>query len=76
MFWNLETPMTFASNTLFHSRSMIAKFPNDHHNFMGDNLEIICLFQSAEIERLTEFLDDYKFRYFFQHLRYREIERR
>lgn len=42
---------------------MIAKLPGDRDHFMGDNLEIVCLFQSAEIERLCEFLDDYKFRY-------------
>lgn len=31
---------------------MIAKVPGDKKNFMGDYLEIVCLFQAAEIERL------------------------
>lgn len=30
---------------------------------MGDHLEVICLFQAAEIERLTDFLEIYKFKY-------------
>mgnify|MGYP000959730189 FL=1 len=28
-------------------RSMIAKVPGDKKNFMGDYLEIVCLFQAA-----------------------------
>jgi hypothetical protein len=39
---------------------MIAKMPGDKKVFMGDHLELVCLLQSAEIERITEFLDDYK----------------
>lgn len=35
---------------------------------MGSNIELVCLLQAAEIERLCEFLEDYK-------LRFREIER-
>lgn len=30
---------------------------------MGDNLELICLFQAAEIERLIDNLDQYKLKY-------------
>lgn len=43
-------------------RSMIAKLPGGG-TFMGSHLEVICLLQAAEIERLTDFLDIYKFRY-------------
>lgn len=38
---------------------MIAKLPGGN-KFMGENLELIVLFQGAEIERLTESLEDYK----------------
>jgi hypothetical protein len=31
---------------------MIAKLPGDKKKFMGDHLEIVCLLQAAEIERL------------------------
>jgi hypothetical protein len=41
---------------------MIAKMPGDKKIFMGNHLELICLLQAAEIERLCEFLDDYKLR--------------
>lgn len=30
---------------------------------MGDNLELVCLFQAAEIERLIENLDEYRLKY-------------
>ena len=35
---------------------MIAKFAGDN-KFMGDNLELVVLFQAAEIERLTKSLE-------------------
>jgi hypothetical protein len=41
-------------------KSLIAKLPGDRKLFMGDSLEIVCLFQAAEIERLIENLDEYK----------------
>lgn len=41
---------------------MIAKLPGGKSRFMGENLEIICLFQAAEIERLIDNLDDYRLR--------------
>jgi len=31
---------------------MIAQLPGDMQNFMGGHIEIICLMQAAEIERL------------------------
>ena len=31
---------------------------------MGENLEVICLFQAAEIERLNDSLQEYKLKYF------------
>ena len=36
---------TFPNN----DRSMIAKVPGDKKNFMGEHLELVCLFQAAEI---------------------------
>ena len=30
-------------------RSMIAKLPGDERNFMGEHMDIVCLFQAAEI---------------------------
>ena len=50
------------------NRSLIARLPGDKKPFMGDNIELVCLFQAAEIERLIEYLDEYK-------LKYRELER-
>jgi hypothetical protein len=47
---------------------MIQKLPGEEKIFMGDNLELVCLFQAAEIERLTLYLNEYV-------LKYREIER-
>lgn len=44
---------------------MIAKLPGDKRLFMGDNLEMVCLFQAAEIERLIDNLDEYKLKYVF-----------
>lgn len=42
---------------------MIARLPGESQNFMGEHLEIVCLLQAAEIERLIDNLDDYKLRY-------------
>jgi hypothetical protein len=39
---------------------MIARLPGETKNFMGDNIELVCLFQAAEIERLIDSLDEYK----------------
>ena len=36
---------------------MIAKIPGDRHNFMGEHIELVCLMQAAEIERLHEYLE-------------------
>jgi hypothetical protein len=41
---------------------MIAKLPG-RKNFMGPHLELVCLLQAAEIERLIENLEDYKVKY-------------
>jgi hypothetical protein len=48
-------------------KSMIAKLPGDRKIFMGDHLDMVCLLQAAEIERLCEFLDDYKLKYALAH---------
>jgi len=42
---------------------MIARLPGENKTFMGEHLEIVCLLQAAEIERLIDNLDDYKLRY-------------
>jgi hypothetical protein len=39
---------------------MIARLPGGKTRFMGDNLEMVCLFQAAEIERLIDNLEDFK----------------
>jgi hypothetical protein len=38
---------------------MIAKLPGNKVN-MGQHLELVCLLQAAEIERLCEYLEEYK----------------
>lgn len=38
---------------------MIARLPGQNQ-FMGENIELVVLFQAAEIERLNESLEDYK----------------
>lgn len=48
-------------------RSIIAKLPGDKKVFMGNKLEILCLLQAAEIERLALNLDDYRAKYPFRH---------
>jgi hypothetical protein len=50
-------------------KSMIARLPEHAHTFMGANLEVVCLMQCAEIERLNVYLSEFQ-------LRYRELERR
>ena len=51
-----------------HSRrSIIAKLPGDKRVFMGNKLEILCLLQAAEIERLALHLDDYRAKYPCRH---------
>lgn len=47
-------------------RSMIARLPGDKKNFMGNKLELICLLQAAEIERLTLTLEDYRVKYAYR----------
>lgn len=42
---------------------MIARLPGENKTFMGEHMEIVCLLQAAEIERLIDNLDDYKLRY-------------
>lgn len=41
---------------------MIAKLPGNKVN-MGQHLELVCLLQAAEIERLCEYLEEYKLKY-------------
>ena len=53
--WNIiepGDPYDIKRYILSLSRSMIAKMPGDRQNFMGNHLELVCLFQAAEIERL------------------------
>ena len=42
---------------------MIAKLPGDKKIFMGDNLELVVLFQAAEIQRLIQNLEEFKLKY-------------
>ena len=41
---------------------MIARIPGENKTFMGEHVEIVCLLQAAEIERLIDSLEDYKLR--------------
>ena len=41
---------------------MIAKFPGQQTRFMGEDLELVCLLQAAEIERLCDYLEDFRLR--------------
>lgn len=41
---------------------MIARLPNDRRPFMGNRLELVCLLQAAEIERLAAALEEYRLR--------------
>lgn len=56
LLWNILEP----GDPYDIKKSLIAKLPGDRKLFMGDSLEIVCLFQAAEIERLIENLDEYK----------------
>ena len=42
---------------------MIAKLPGDKKVFLGNKLEVVCLLQAAEIERLALHLEEYKVKY-------------
>jgi len=44
---------------------MIARLPGDRKTFMGNKLELVCLLQAAEIERLSLNLAEYRVRYEF-----------
>jgi hypothetical protein len=65
VFWNVVDP----DDPYDIRKSMIARLPDHSQNFMGGHLEVVCLMQAAEIERLTEFLSEFK-------LKYKELERR
>ena len=53
LLWNILEP----GDPYDIKKSLIAKLPGDRKHFMGDSLEIVCLFQAAEIEQLIENLD-------------------
>lgn len=57
-------------------RSTIARLPGEKKRFMGENLEIICLFQAAEIERLIDNLDDFRLRYYWAYLDINKLKRK
>ena len=64
LLWNIIEP----GDPYDIKKSLIARLPGDNKPFMGDNIEMVCLFQAAEIERLIEYLDEYR-------IKYKEIER-
>jgi hypothetical protein len=59
LLWNIVEP----GDPYDIKKSLIAKLPGDRRVYMGDNLEVVCLFQAAEIERLIENLDEYRLKY-------------
>ena len=63
--WNVQEP----DDPYDIKKSMIAKLPNHPSKRMGPYLELVCLLQAAEIERLADFLAEIR-------ARYRELERR
>ena len=65
LLWNIVDP----DDPYDIRKSMIARLPDHSANFMGHNLEIVCLMQAAEIERLSEYLDEFK-------IKYREVSRK
>ena len=64
MLWNSIDP----GDPYDIKKSLIARIPGDKKIFMGDHLELVVLFQGAEIERLIESLAEYK-------LKYKELEK-
>jgi hypothetical protein len=46
---------------------MIARLPGEQ-KFMGPHLEMVCLLQAAEIERLCQFLEEFKMKYCWDHV--------
>ena len=53
--WNIiepGDPYDIKKYFQFYLRSMIAKLPG-RFNFMGDHLQLVCLLQAAEIERIS-----------------------
>jgi DNA repair exonuclease SbcCD nuclease subunit len=63
--WNVVEP----GDPYDIKKSMIARLPDHPTTPMGSHLELVCLLQAAEIERLTDFLTENK-------AKYREVERR
>jgi|688.fasta_scaffold487363_1 hypothetical protein len=55
---------------------MIARLPGENKTNMGEHLEIVCLFQAAEIERLIDNLEDYKLRLFIIYLGLRKSRKK
>jgi hypothetical protein len=43
---------------------------------MGQHLELVCLLQAAEIERLIDSLDEYKLRFFVLYIDINKLKRR
>lgn len=63
--WNVQEP----GDPYDIKKSMIARLPDHPPKPMGEHLEIICLLQSAEIERLSDYLAELQ-------CRYREVEKK
>lgn len=63
--WNVVDP----DDPYDIKKSMIAKLPDHPSQPMGNHLELVCLLQAAEIERLSDYLTEIN-------SKYREVERR
>lgn len=59
LLWNMIEP----GDPYDIKKSLIARVPGDKRIFMGDHLELVCLFQAAEIERLHDSLRQYGVRF-------------
>jgi hypothetical protein len=63
--WNVQEP----GDPYDIRRSMIAKLPDHPNKPMNEYLEMVCLLQGAEIERLSDYLTELQ-------CKYREVDRR
>lgn len=67
--WNIVDP----EDPYDIRKSMIAKLPEHSQNAMSGHLEIVCMMQAAEIERLAEYLDEFRIK--FKEVSRKELDR-
>jgi hypothetical protein len=65
--YRTRRPLRYPEVSTYPFRSMIARLPGEQ-KFMGPHLEMVCLLQAAEIERLCQFLEEFKMKYCWDHV--------